>query len=140
MEFTTPQFIEKEPKIAGPFTFKQLAFVGTAGIIFIFIFFVFKPPIILSIIIVLILGGVSFALAFYKVGGSSLPTIIKSIFFFSLKPRVYLWKKKPMSSVISRKEEVEEEPTPVEEKSKMRTEGESRLKQISSRLETQKKQ
>jgi len=138
MEFTTPQFIEREPKIAGPFTFKQLAFVGTAAIIFIFIFFVFKPPVILSIVIALILGGASFTLAFYKVGRSSLPDVMKNIFFFSFKPRIYLWQKKPMPSVITRKKEEPQKDEEPEEKTKIKTEGESRLKQISSRLETKK--
>jgi len=66
MEFTVPKFIEKEARIVGPLTFKQFIFIGAAGAISIFVYFVL--PFYLFIIAVIILLGGSFALAFLKMG------------------------------------------------------------------------
>lgn len=91
-QFTVPQFIEHEPKVVGPLTFKQFIFVGVAGAICFIFYFTLPFPIFILGSIVLMAGG--FALAFLKSGGRTLPTILKNFFFFSLRPKIYLWKKK----------------------------------------------
>jgi hypothetical protein len=91
-QFTVPQFIEHEPKVVGPLTFKQFIFVGVAGAICFIFYFTLPFPVFILAAIVLMAGG--FALAFLKSGGRSLPTILKNFFFFSFSTKIYLWKKK----------------------------------------------
>ncbi|MBM3251014.1 MAG: hypothetical protein FJZ07_02155 [Candidatus Nealsonbacteria bacterium] len=93
MEFTVPQFIEREPKIVGPFTFKQFIYVGVAGGLCLLLFFILPLPFFIVIALILLGGG--FALAFLKVNKTSLPVFLKNLFIFSfLKKKIYLWKKK----------------------------------------------
>lgn len=103
MEFTVPQFIEREAKIVGPFTFKQFIFIGTAGGICLFLYFVL--PLSVSIIVAVILLGGAFALAFLKIGRTSLPVFIKNFFIFLFKPKIYLWRKKGAPPKVLRREE-----------------------------------
>lgn len=91
MDFTIPQFIEKEAKIVGPLTFKQFAFFGVAVLICIAFYFLI-PKIVFLVLSPVFVGG-AFALAFYKKEGVPLPNLIIGWFFFLFKPRIYLWKK-----------------------------------------------
>lgn len=89
MQFQVPQFIETEDKIVGPFTLRQFAYVGGAGIIsFIFYFTVeFWVWILFSIILV----PLAAALAFIKIEGRPLVHILLSAFNFYWKPQTYVW-------------------------------------------------
>lgn len=127
-----PQFIEHEPKIVGPLTFKQFIFVGIAGAICFTLYFAvpFFSFILLSIVIML--GG--FALAFLKSGGRSLPVVLKNFFNFSLAPKMYLWKhKEGLPPKIMRAapmvKEVGRSPMPT-------AAGKSQLNALSSQIET----
>ena len=137
MEFTVPKFIEKEARIVGPLTFKQFIFIGAAGIISVFVYFIF--PLYLFIIAVIVLLGGAFALAFLKIGKTSLPSFIANFFVFFFKPKIYLWKKKSnppkflkkgKSPLIEQKEE--------EEKTKLKVSRGSRLDELFTRIETKK--
>ncbi len=76
-QFTIPQFIEHEAKIVGPLTFRQFIYVGVAGAIcFVFYFTVPFYFFVLGAIIAMFFGVV---LAFGKMEGRSLPTILKNI-------------------------------------------------------------
>ena len=136
MEFIVPQFIEKEAKIVGPFTFKQFIFIGIAGGICIFLFF--TVSLLLFIIMTIVLLGGAFALAFLKIGKTSLPIFIKNFFSFLFKPRVYLWKKKtsPPKFLRKEKEEVKETKEGIEEESKLKVNTGSRLDELFTRIET----
>jgi len=102
MQFTVPQFIEKEPKIIGPFTFKQFIFIGIAVGICIFFYFTAPLPVFIGISMVSL--GSGFALAFLRIEGIPLPIIIKNFFIFLFKTKIYLWKKKEISPKILKKE------------------------------------
>lgn len=136
MEFTVPQFIEKEPKIVGPFTFKQFIFIGIAGGLCLFLFFVLPLPIFIIIAIIL-LGG-AFALAFLKIGKTSLPVFIKNFFIFLFKPRVYLWKKKisPPKFLRREKRELKLEKEELKKESDLKVTKGSKLDELFTRLET----
>lgn len=136
MEFIVPQFIEREAKIVGPFTFKQFIFIGIAGGTCILLFFTVSFFVFILATIVL-LGG-AFALAFLKIGKTSLPTFIKNFFSFLFKPRVYLWKKKtsPPKFLRKEKEEVKGTEEGVEEESKLKVSAGSRLDELFTRIET----
>ena len=92
MEFTIPQFIEKESKIVGPLTFRQFLFIGAAAGITIFLYFTL--PFFFFVIGGVIIIGASLALAFAKIEKTSLPKYISNLFLFMFKPKVYLWDKK----------------------------------------------
>ena len=134
-QFTVPKFIEHEAKIVGPLTFKQFIYVGIAGAIcfalyFTVSFFIF----ILASIVIMLMG---FALAFWQTGGRSLPNVLKNFLFFSLTPKIYLWKKKSglPPKIIEKKEELEE----TEEAPVPKIVGKSRLKNLSTEIEINRK-
>jgi len=138
MEFTVPQFIEKEPKIVGPFTFKQFIFIGIAGGLCLLLFFV-VPLYFFVIIAVLLLGG-AFALAFLKIGKTSLPEFIKNFFFFLFKPKIYLWKKKvsPPKFLREEKREIKKEggKEEIKKESKLKVVKGSKIDELFTHLET----
>ena len=135
MEFTVPQFIEKEPKIVGSLTFKQFIFIGIAGGICIFLFFTVSLFIFILGTIVL-LGG-AFALAFLKVGKTSLPIFIKNFFSFLFKPKVYLWKKKTSPPRFIKEEKVKkEDEDEIKEGSELKISKGSKLDELFTKLET----
>lgn len=131
MEFTVPQFIEKEPKIVGPFTFKQFIFIGIAGGSCLLLFFVL-PLAVFVIVAVILLGG-AFALAFLKIGKTSLPVFIKNFFYFLFKPKIYLWKKKISPPKFLREEK---EPEEIKKESKLKVVKGSKIDELFTRLET----
>ncbi|KPJ54775.1 hypothetical protein AMJ47_03450 [Parcubacteria bacterium DG_72] len=104
MEFSIPQFIEKEAKIVGPLTFKQFAFFGLAVLICVALYFLL-PKLIFFILSPVLLGG-AFALSFYKKEGVPLPELIIGFFSFIFKPKIYLWKKKGVPPKFLRQEDV----------------------------------
>jgi hypothetical protein len=95
MRFQVPQFIEIEDKIFGPLTIKQFIYIaGGAGLSFILFRFLPFPIAILLIVVVL---GFSFALAFYQINNKPLIYIIQSAFGYFFSNKLYLWKKKEKS-------------------------------------------
>jgi len=138
MEFTIPQFIEREAKIAGPFTFKQLIYFIVAGGLSIFLYF--QLPFWLFAIVALFLLGLAFVLAFVKVGGvDSVPAFTRNLFSFLTKPKVYLWQRRSkMKTVIKKAEPKPRQPAKPEEKSRIQMSEQSQLRSLSTRLETKK--
>ena len=140
MQFTVPKFIEHEAKIVGPFTFKQFIYVGIAGGIS-FVLYLTLPNIFHVIIVAVILIGGALALAFVKIEGRSLPTIIKDFFIFSSSPKLYIWKKKGLPPKFLKTEPASAKATADEkakESSNLTITG-SKLGQLSSQLETKTK-
>ncbi len=125
MEFIVPQFIEREGKIVGPLTFKQFIFVVTACGIAALLYFILPFP--LFLVMATFLVGGSLGLVFIKIEVIPLLTIIKNIFVFSSRPKIYLWQKKHVFPKIIRKvertkvqEEKKESPLKITEKSRLR--------------------
>lgn len=91
MLFGTPQFIDVEDKIVGPFTGKALLWMFILGVILLIlwntvsngVFFVMAIPLILIFL----------ALAFYRPYNQPLGNFILSAGFFFFRPKVYVWKK-----------------------------------------------
>ena len=135
MTYIVPQFIEREPKIFGPFSFKQFIYIAIAGGVSIFLYFVAPFP--LFLIAALFLFGGAFSLAFFKLGGAPLPKVIKNFFVFSSRPKIYLWGKKAIPPKIVKKAEEPKEET--KEESILKITGKSRLKNLSTYLETKPK-
>ena len=93
MLFNIPQFIDKEDKIVGPLTAKQLGWCAAGGIAILIAWsrLDFSGFIVASVPIILL----TVALAFYRPNGMSLLFFIGASFGFLYKPKVYLWKQLP---------------------------------------------
>lgn len=89
MQFQVPQFIETEDKIIGPLTLRQFAYVGAAAVLSVILYFAVR--LWLWVLLSLFLGGIAMGLAFGKIGGRSLGSIIISALGFYWKPQTYVW-------------------------------------------------
>lgn len=93
MLFNIPQFIEKEDKIVGPLTAKQLGWLAGGGTVLLVLWNVLdKATFYIAAIFVSAIAG---ALAFYHPNGQPLISFIFSSFSFMSRPKVYLWKRMP---------------------------------------------
>lgn len=133
MRFTVPQFIERESPIVGPLTFRQFIYIGTAGgISFLLYFSLGKSNFFTFILITTALLVAGAALAFIKIGGRELPTIVANSFRFFISPKMYIWKKTDKPVEVMKKEikkaGVAEAP--------LRVAGSSQLKKLSTQVET----
>ena len=134
MRFQVPQFIERDIKVVGPLTFKQVIIVGAGVLVCTFFYFLIAPKsFFLFIVLSLPVMGVSFALAVGQSGGQSLLTVISNFFVFTFSSRKYLWKKKAVTPKLF-------VPTKVQEKPQQKLEAtisqkKSRLENLSSQLE-----
>jgi len=135
MEFTVPQFIEYEAKVIGPFTFKQFIIIGAAGIVCFVLFL--KTPLYVFIPLSMVIGGGALVLIFLKVGGRSPLVVLRNFMFYSISPKIYLWKRKVISPKIIQEEapkkEVEEEPT-------LKVVRKSKLRELATKVETGKRE
>ncbi len=90
MRFQVPQFIEHEPKVIGPLTFKQFLYLAVPGAFAFFLYF--SAPFVVFVMGTAVLGAVGLALGFLQVGGKSLPALLMSFWGYSANPKTYIWK------------------------------------------------
>ena len=143
-QFTVPQFIESEPKIVGPFTFKQAIYIGIAGTILFILYF--SVPLGIFVLAALVLLPLSLACALVKINGVPLPTIIKNFLLLSFSPKIYVWRKAsiPIIKTVKKekkKEKEETQKTKEEPKTKtppLKVAEESKLKKLLTELEMKK--
>ena len=91
MRFQVPQFIEHEPKVIGPLTFKQFTYLGVPAAIGFFLYFL--TPFNVFLFATIIMGSLGVVLAFFKVGGRSMPGFLMGATSFFIKPKQYIWRK-----------------------------------------------
>lgn len=91
MPFQIPQFIEREAKVVGPFTFKQFVYLAVPGAVGFFLYY--TAPFSIFLIGTILLVGLGFALGFLKVGAKSLPALLLDFLHFTASPKIYKWKK-----------------------------------------------
>jgi hypothetical protein len=141
MRFNVPQFIEHEAKIVGPLTFKQFIFIGGAGVLCFVLYY--SVPFSIFLAASVILGGAGAALAFLKIGGMSLPSILANFFKFSITPKIYIWKKReqPGIRIYKREEKTSSAKTTEgkEEELPLKIAEKSRLKRLHTQIETKTK-
>ena len=135
MRFTIPQFIEHEPKIVGPLTFRQFSFIGVAAAICFILYY--TVPFSVFLIACLILGGGAMALAFLRIGGRSLPTILGNFLKFSVSPKIFIWRKIEAPIKVFKKERIKKEEA--EEELPLKIAEKSQLKKIRTQIEIQTK-
>jgi CBS domain containing-hemolysin-like protein len=94
MQYQVPQHIDIEEKIVGSFTLKQIIYLlGNLGLAFISF----------SLIPITAIGGLfaiffltfGFLLSFYKYNNRPFAKLVESMFYFFLRPRLYVWKPRP---------------------------------------------
>ncbi len=91
MMFNVPQFINVEDKIVGPLTAKQLGWLFLGGII-VLLLYTFLETQIFYIAAIPVLA-IALAFAFYRPYGQPFVFLVGSIFYFFMRPRMYIWKK-----------------------------------------------
>jgi len=134
MRFTVPQFIEHEPKIVGPLTFKQFMFIGVAGAICFILYF--KATFIIFIIGSFIVMGIALAFAFLKIDGIPLATLLINFLKFNISPKMYLWKRGQEPIMMAGGEEKLVAKEIPEDELPLKIGGPSRLKNIKTKIET----
>lgn len=134
MQFQVPKFIEREPKIIGPFTLKQFLFIGTAGAICLFLRYLAPPW--MFFLSIPILGGGSFTLAFVRINGRPIPIVIKNFAFFSVLPKIYIWKRKTIApKFIKKKRTIEKK---IDDSAAVKIVEKSHLRSLSIQVEMKK--
>jgi len=90
MQHQTPQFIEIEDKVVGPFTIRQFIYLaGGAGTLFILYRFL---PFFIFLILGTIVAAFSGGLAFYKYNEQPFIKLVESAFKYITTSRLYLWR------------------------------------------------
>ncbi len=138
MRFQVPQFIERETRIAGPLTFRQFVLMAiAAGFVGLLYLALAKKSFFLMILLSAALVIGAFALAFVKVGGRPMPTVLGNLFGFLAGTKVYLWKKKALPPRIIWKQP--DKKGIVKPKSlipELKIVGKSRLKDVGTAIDT----
>lgn len=101
MQFKVPQFIDVEDKVVGPLTFKQFAYLaGGAGLTYLSLRLL---PTFLGLPLAGAFAALALALAFLKYNEKPFVHVLEAFIRFSLKSRLYLWRKQPQKEM-ARKE------------------------------------
>lgn len=138
MRFAVPQFTEYETKLVGPLSFRQFVFVAAAGVVCVALYFLTgKANLSLFLVLAIIVLGTGVSLAFLKINGQSLPTVLLNFIRFSIGSRFYIWKREGALITFSKNLEMKKEVK--KEESPLKTTGASRLKKIRTKLETRTK-
>ena len=135
MRFQVPQFIEREARVVGPFTFKQFVYLGvpTAAAFFLY----FAAPFFVFLFSTIVLLSIGFLFAFVNVGGRSFPTILMNFLHFSVRPKIYIWKK-GMSPMQTSQAVYGESMEGAPQKPKVKLIKESKIKVLATHVETNK--
>lgn len=91
MQYQVPQFLDVEDKIAGPFTFKQLIYLGGgAGLLYLSIRYI---PFV-GWLVGFALLGFGVALAFYRPNNRPFVVRLEAMFNYFRSHRLYLWRRR----------------------------------------------
>ena len=135
MRFVVPQF-EHEAKVIGPLTFGQFIYVGIAGGICFILYFMLPISFFIAACVILVGGAAS--MAFLKINGRPLPSILGSLVKFTLTPRIYIWKKKEVPVTII-KNGVKTQNQKTEEELPLKIAEGSQLKKLRAQIESKTK-
>lgn len=89
--FQVPQFIDQKPKIVGPLTLSQFFYLAGAGAVSFVSFYAFN--LVLWLMITVLVAAVGVGLAFVKVNGQDMASILRAALGYALHPRIYTWQR-----------------------------------------------
>lgn len=92
MHYNVPQFIDIEDRIVGPLTAKQLLWLFGLGAVLFLMWFMIDSRVYFFVAAIPV-ALLFLALAFYRPYGFSLSKFIGSMFFFFVRPKVYVWER-----------------------------------------------
>lgn len=140
MRVTFPQYNDVNAKIVGPLTFRQFCYVaaGVGGIFFLYttvgtknlLLFIF-----LTILIVVVVVG----LAFTRIEGRDLPTVMKNLFKFGWGNKIYLWKKTEVPVIVFKSFTSRKKLEKIEEGLPLKIAEGSQLKKLKTQIELKTK-
>ena len=135
--FQTPQFIEHESKVIGPFTFRRAGYMGAPLPIIFILYFTLTENIILFILLAVLLEGTGAALAFVKIGNKSMPQFLLDALFFFIRPKTFVWKRGKASLNFKQVTYGNPQETP-EESNEVQLVQKSRIDALATRVQTKK--
>lgn len=91
MQYPVPQFIDRETKLIGPLTVRQVIIFGIDAAVLFVLYFVLNFFAFTAAVIVL--TSTAIILAFVKINGNPMTKVMLSLFNYFLQPRIYLWGK-----------------------------------------------
>ncbi|MBL7150852.1 PrgI family protein [Candidatus Microgenomates bacterium] len=130
MRFKVPRFLERETKIVGFLTFKQLALIGGTGLILLALYYALPKPIFFFVAIVAL--SMVFGLLFVRIEGISLGELIVQFFKYSFGSKKYLWQREKLPTPIKLLKEEEEKK---KEETLLKISPKSKLKELSNKIE-----
>lgn len=103
MQFKVPQFLDIEDKIFGPFTFSEFVYLaGGAGLCYV----LFKLlGFFIGFIPILLVGGFSLALVFYKPNGKPFINMVENSIRYYTQNKLYVWKRQERGSRVDKKDD-----------------------------------
>lgn len=108
-QFQVPQFIDVEDKILGPITMRQFFIMLIplgAGIL---LYFLLRFWLVVILELPLLIGCALFA--FYRPYGMRFSRFFSAFLSYSLKPRMFLWKREEHARVVFTEKETAAQPT-----------------------------
>lgn len=134
MEYSLPQFLEIKPKIAGPFTFHQLIWIGGP---FLVILIMIASGVRLSKIILIGIPLMLFAVyfAFGKIRGFPVPTILARAFAYLFRIKIFVWRQSTTPPPTLPKKTVKKEKKPPAPETTLKLAEGSRLKKLVNIIE-----
>ncbi len=136
MRFKIPRYIDYEAKIFGPASFKQFLFL-LAGMILVGFVYLIVDSFFIFFILAMIIGSITGALAFGKINGQPLITMIGKYISFTLSgSKTYFWKKKELHPKTIKRKEIEEKEEENDDNILPTTQRRGKLDKISKKIET----
>ncbi len=128
MLFNIPQFIDKEDKLVGPFTAKQLGWMAGGGTVLLVLWNILDTA--AFFIASIFVAGITGALAFYRPHNQPLIAFLLSSLFFVFKPKMYVWRRMPEKIAPPKKAKTKNEPA-----KEKRVVNEGKIEEISKLLD-----
>ncbi len=106
MQFHFPQYIDIEDKLFGPLSLKQAIYTA-GGVGAVYVVYVYIPYLFLSVPIIVGIGVLTWALAFYPKEKLGRPFIevLEAGFYYLLREKLYTWKKTTKEPVLGQVED-----------------------------------
>lgn len=111
MQYSIPQFIDREQKLLGPLTVRQTLILGLTAIILVVAFFLLKLNFFVFTLLAVAVGSLGLGISFIKINDKPLYFIFTAFLEYFINPKRYLWQKQnnqitleaPQSSIIQEK-------------------------------------